>query len=321
VFVWSDWDRPQFFSSYVKRYGEPKFSIFGDEDEALGKLRTGYRPDATQFCSYKINAFKAADVLQPIDVGRLSNWAGLVPYLKDLPEAVIEGNRYWVPNDWGTTAITYRADLCQPAEESWSLLWDERYSGRLAIFDSIVDGVMVAAIMAGAADPFAMNADEVARTEELLRRQRPLLRYYAASQTDVVNGLASGEIVAATTWQSGFALLAQQGLDVRFMRPRERPMTWVCGIGIVKDTPENKLDEVYALIDSVLSIETGLALIESFGHGAAQAASFDLASDELLASKGLARDPQAYLSSGILQRPVANQEELTMMFDRIKSGL
>jgi len=321
VFVWSDWDRPAFFGSYVAEYGEPKFAIFGDEDEALGKLRTGYRPDATQFCTVKINAFKAADVLQPIDVARLKNWDGIIPYLKDLPEAIIEGNRYWVPNDWGSTSITYRADLCEPREQSWGLLWDERYAGRLALFDSIIDGVMVAAIMAGSVDPFNMTPEEVVRTEELLRKQRGLLRYYGASQTDIVNGLASGEIVAATTWQSGYSALVDQGVDVRFMQPKEGLMTWVCGIGIVKDTPEEKLEEVYKLIDSVISAETGLALIQEFGHGAVQQASFDLASDELLAAKGLTRNAEAYLSSGIRQLPVVNQEELVLSFDRIKSGL
>lgn len=321
VLVWSDWNKPEFFGSYVARYGQPKFSIFGDEDEALGKLRTGYRPSATQFCSYKIAAFHAAEVLQPIDTARLANWNGVIPYLKDIPGAVIDGQRFWIPNDWGTTAITYRADLCEPAGDSWRLLWDERYSGRMAIFDNVIDGVMIAAILSGAKNPFAMTPDEVAATEKLLRQQRNLMRFYAASQTDVVNGLASGEIVAGTTWQSGYALLVEQGLNVRFMTPKEGQMTWVCGIGIVKDTPAKKLDEVYALLDSVISPETGLNLIKEFGHGPASAAPFQTVGDDLLASKGLKRDPDAYLRSGILQRPVTNQEELTMLFDRIKLGL
>ena len=44
--------------------------------------------------------------------------------------------------------------------------------------DSLIDGVMVAAIYGGAKDPFNMTPDEVEVTRELLRKQLPLLRYW-----------------------------------------------------------------------------------------------------------------------------------------------
>ena len=52
--------------------------------------------------------------------------------------------------DWGQASILYRTDLVDIEEESWGLLWDERYAGRLAMIDSLIHGVMVAAIYAGA---------------------------------------------------------------------------------------------------------------------------------------------------------------------------
>ena len=97
------------------------------------------------------------------------------------------------------------------------------------MIDSLIDGVMVAAIYIGAKDPYNMTPDEVATTKEALQEQIPLLRFYSNSMTEVEQALASGELVAAVTWNASALELSNQGLPVRFMVPKEGAMTWTCG--------------------------------------------------------------------------------------------
>ena len=68
------------------------------------------------------------------------------------------------------------------------------------MIDSLIDGVAVAAIYAGV-DPWNIDTPEkVERVAEALRLQRPLLRMYTNDMTTVEQALASGELVAAVTW-------------------------------------------------------------------------------------------------------------------------
>ena len=133
--------------------------------EAFAKIMAGARYDVSHPCSYKVEIWRDAGILQPIDVSQLGHWADIVPSLKQIPGMTTDdGDVYFVASEWGHTSVLYRADLVDPKyqeDETWGLLWDERYAGRMSMADSLIDGVMVAAIYGGAKDPFNMTDAEV----------------------------------------------------------------------------------------------------------------------------------------------------------------
>ena len=322
VFTWSGYEDDGFMGAYMAKYdGEkPNFSFWGDEEEAFAKMRAGFKPDITAPCSYKIPHWNDAGILQPIDSSRLSNWSEQIKSLTEVPGTIINGDRMWVCEDWGQTSITYRTDLVDIEEESWGLMWDKRYAGRLSMIDSLIDGVMVAAIYGGAKDPYNMTTEEVAMAKKLLQEQLPLLRFYSNSMTDVEQALASGELVAAVTWNSSALELTNQGLPVRFMVPKEGAMTWTCGLSLMTAADPAKLDRSYAVIDSYLSKESGYWEIIEWGYGHANARAFDNVTDEQLKARGLTNDPDALIKSGIFQEPIGNEPELQTMFEEVKAG-
>ena len=321
VFTWSGYEDDGFMGSYIEAYGEkPNFSFWGDEEEAFAKMRAGFEPDVTAPCSYKINHWNDAGMLAEIDSDRLTNWSEQIPSLTNVPDTIHDGKRLWICEDWGQTSITYRTDLVDIEEESWGLVWDERYAGRLSMIDSLIDGVMVAAIYIGAADPYNMTPDEVATTKEALQKQLPLLRFYSNSMTDVEQALASGELVAAVTWNSSALELSNQGLPVRFMVPKEGAMTWTCGLSLMSWADPAKLDRSYAVLDSYISKESGYWEITEWGYGHANARAFDNVTDEELAARGLSNDPDALINSGIFQAAIGNEPELQAMFEEVKAG-
>jgi spermidine/putrescine transport system substrate-binding protein len=321
VFTWEGYEAPELHASYTEKYGEdPNFTFFGDEEEAFAKIRAGFTPDIVMPCSYKVAIWRDAGIIQPIDETRLSNFPDCIETLKNVPNMVVDGKRSWVCMDWGQTSITYREDLVDIQEESWGLLWDERYRGRLSMMDSLIDGVMVAAIYGGAKDPFNMTEDEVAKTRELLREQLPLLRYYANSPTDIENALASGELVAGVTWNDSYTRLKDSGVPVKFMKPKEGAMTWTCGICLSSSADPAKIDRAYDFINSMISPEAGAFEIVDFGYGHANRKAYALVDEETLAARGLTRDPEDLLNSGIFQEPIGNEPELQTMFEEVKTG-
>ena len=322
LFTWEGYEEPPFHQQYVNKHGEmPNFSFFGDEEEAFAKIRAGFKPDLVQPCSYKVELWKDAGILQPIDTSRLSNFDDLIPGLKTIPGMVIDGVDYCVCSDWGQTSVIYREDLVDIEEESWTLLWDPRYTGRLTMQDNLIDGVMVAAIVAGAADPFNMTDAEVAKTKELLAEQLPLLRNYVSSSTELQQMLASGEIVAGVGWNDSFSALKAEGVPVKFMNPKEGLMTWTCGLSILSAADPAKLDKTYDMIDSMISPEAGAFEMMDFGYGHANSKAYDLLTEEELAGVGLTRDPQKQISDGIFQEPIGNESVLQPMFDEVRAGI
>jgi spermidine/putrescine transport system substrate-binding protein len=185
------------------------------------------------------------------------------------------------------------------------------------VIDGATDTVPVTAIYAGI-DPFNMSQEELDMVADLLREQRPLLRFYTDDMTSVAQALASGELVAAMTWDDTAASLKAEGVPVEFMKPKEGVLTWVCGMALLKDVPH--LDKAYDLIDAMIDPSAGEYLITEYGYGHSNAKSFELVSDERLAELGLPKDPTELLYSGVFFRLFKEHEKTITMFEEVKAG-
>lgn len=322
-FTWSGYDIPELFPAYIKKYGVPPDTpVFGDAEEAFTKIRAGYQVDVTHPCSTDVGRWRDAGALQPIDTARLSNWPDVFPRMKTLRNIQEGGKQWFVPFDWGQTSITYRTDLVdlKGKPESWGILWDERYKGRLSVIDSAEDTWWCAAIYAGVDVNNITDAD-LAKVKALLEKQRPLLRFYQSDMTTVEQALASGEIVAAMTWNSSPLTLSKNGIPVRFAEPKEGALTWVCGLVLVKDAPH--YDKAHDLIDAMISVESGVYLITEDGYGHSNEKAFDAVDEDALLARGLSKHPLEILNKGVFVQAVS--PELKTKIERdwsdIKAGV
>lgn len=322
-FTWGGYDIPELFGAYKEKHGElPNFSIFGGSEEALTKMRGGFVVDVSHPCNQALPRWVASGLFQPVDVSRLSNWADVMPELVDLPGNDAEGGNVWMaPFDWGQTSITYRTDLFElEGEETWDMLWDERYSGRLGSLASGADAWWCGAIKAGIDFDNIDSPEAFEAIAAVMRAQRPLIRTYTDDTTTLEQALSSGEMVAAMTWNSSAALLKSEGIPVKFAKPKEGALTWVCGAVIHKDAPN--VDRAYDVIDSLLSVETGKFMINDYGYGHANSKSFDAFDEATLQGLGLSKNPLDILQAGHFQQPQTQEWETKMnaMFEEIKAG-
>lgn len=319
LFTWEGYEVPELHKAYVKKHGaSPKFPIFADEDEAFQKMRAGFTPDLAHPCTYNVPRWRDAGLLQPIDTSRLSNWGDVIPSLKKIDGTRKDGKQWFVPFDWGNTSILYRTDLVDIKEESWGLMWDKRYKGRLSTFGSIDETVVYAAIYAGV-NPWNMSKRDLAKVRKLLAKQRPLIRFYAEDEASIEQAMASGEIVAASTWNSAAATLKGEGVPVKFMNPKEGIMTWVCGLVLHKKA--TNVDKAYDLIDAMLAPEAGVFMVTDYGLGHANAKTFQQAGDEAIQAAGLSRDVEAFLKKGVFSDQFKDRDVVTSMFEEVKAGI
>ena len=326
-YTWGGYEVPEMHGAYIAKHGEsPRFSLWGDEEEAEAKLRAGFKPDVGMPCSYKVKKWNDFGCLKAIDTSRLEHWNDVLEPLKNVPDMIIDGKQLMVCAWWGLTSVTFRTDLApeyvDPATHTWGILWDPKYKGRLAMIDSLIDGVMVAAIYSGATDPFNMTPAEVAVVKKLMQEQRPLLRFYSNDVTTWNQSLASGELIAAATWNDTILTLKNEGLPVEFMNPKEGPMTWTCGIVHFTMGDPAMDDRADDLIDAFLSPDTGVFWVMEYGMGHGNAKTYDSISGEDMTKRGLTPgNIEEYISSGIFQATIMNEPELQAMYEEVKAGM
>jgi len=317
-FTWDGYELPDFHKSFEASHPNSfNISKFGDDDEAFTKVKAGFRPDLAHPCYDKVVRWKEAGLIEPIDTTNLKNWGKIFPILRNLP-GLVEGNNTWmVPWDWGNTSITYRTDLIKSPELSWKMLWDKQYSGKIATIDAVHDTPVVAALLAGV-DPFHMNDADIAKAKKVLEAQRPLVKMYTTDMTSVEQALASGELVAAMTWNASAVNLKKQGVPVSFMNPKEGMLTWVCGFVMIKGTPHKNL--AYDFINSRLDTDSGKALVENYGYGSSNSAAMAAVGEAKLKELQLPTDPDTMLKTTVFTQPINNNEKVTKMFEQVKAG-
>jgi len=324
AFTWGGFDVPELYQDYLEKHGDsPDFAIFGAPEDGLTRLRSGFAADLIHPCMGNVPRWRSTGLFQPIDTSRLSNWPDVIPSLYQEPHNLedADGGVWQVPFDWGQTSITYRTDLVElEGEESWNILWDERYAGRIGMLASGDDAWWCAAIKAGV--PFdQINTDEAFDAiAEVLRAQRPLVRTYTDDTTSLNQALASGEMVAAMTWNSSAVELTFEEVPVRFAQPKEGALTWVCGFMMTENAPYP--DSAYDVLDALLSVSAGEFLTGDYGYGHSNARVLDLFDDEDLAALTLSRDPADILDAGHRSTPQPPEWSARMntLYEQIKAG-
>lgn len=321
-FTWGGFDIPEYFEEYIAKRGElPNFAVYGSAEEALQKLQSGFVPDIALPCISDVPRWSSTGLFQPIDPTRLSNWPDVLPELYSEPYNMVEGRPWLLPFYWGQTSIAYRTDLFDlQGEESWDMLWDARYAGQLGSLAGGGDVWWCAAIKAGV--PFAqIHTDEAfEKIAAVLREQRPLIRVYTDDTTSLDTALASGELVASLAWNSSVVSLATQGVPVKFAKPKEGALTWVCGMMLLKDAP--KIDSAYDVLDSLISESSALFNMRGYGYGGVNRKAFNSVTEEELNALGLSKDVNSILNAGHFGIPQTAEwdQRMTQTWEQIKLG-
>lgn len=321
---WTGYDTQEYFESYVGKHGSgPNFSTFAGEEEALAKVRAGFAADVMHPCNYSVGRFVEAGLTVPIDTARLSNWKDVFPALQTAAGVVVDGNVVMAPADWGNASIAYRPDLIGDAfkdGETWGIFYDDAFAGKVSMLDDplvIGIGQMVKGMSYQEAN--LLVGEKLQAAKAFGAKAVNNSRFLWTDATELQQGLASGEIVAAYAWNDTVKNLKAQGIEAVYAKPKEGYFTWFCGMTILNS---GKADAAlaYDFIDAWLSPETGKMLIEGSGYGHANMKSFEISDPEMVKSMGIT-DPVEHMKNAILfePQPSAVVNEQTKVWEEIKA--
>jgi len=304
------------FAAYVKKYpkNKPKFTYMTNEADALAKIQAGLRPDIFRPYVGWTKFFATSGLVQPWTPSLIKNFKNLNPFM--VKAGQYQGKQYGIPDDWGFDAILYRTDKVKPKSKSWGLLFDERYSGKIAWFDDI--GMLtVAGLYLRFPNPWDQTDAQLKQSQKLLISKKHVARLLWSSEPDLWGAFGGGDIWIAYAWPNDWVQMKKKGLPVVYMHPREKPVAWVGMFMLLKGSSRPQLAHAY--VDAWSSAKSGKWLEDTYGYGHANTKARPSSSD-LLRALQLTNPKAVTLPNAYLDRDIPRRSVYAKYWEEVKAS-
>ncbi len=221
-------------------------TAFTSSDDLLAKLKAGGGNvyDVISPSGDMAGLVVENGMAEPIDLEHISAWSEIPDTFK-LDDMEKDGNTYGVPFLWGPDYVMYNADKITEPIKSWTELWDEEYSGKLALHNDVSNIYMIGLIDGITKDdPLAiynMDSDQLADAQERLTDLNSHVRKYWDAGGELEDLFKNGEIDIAVGWPSTLKDLQDSGMNMGWCIPKEGCTGWFDRWMIVKDAKQVQL--------------------------------------------------------------------------------
>lgn len=266
---WEGYADQSFVADFEKESGcKVTATYVGSNDDFAPKLAAGgglY--DIVSVSADTTGVLVAAGLVEPLDVSRIERFNEIYPLFRDAKGINSDGKVWGVPLTWGSIPLMYRTDKITEEPDSYAALWDEKYKGRVALWDD-KSAIFNTARLLGYNNVYDLTDEQLEAVKKKLIAGKPMLRKYWTTAGELVNLYASGEVWISNTW-GGFqvAELQKQGIPVKEFLPKEKADGWVDNWQIVKGSPNS--DCAYKYINFILSPRGQCGVSSVTGYSAA----------------------------------------------------
>jgi spermidine/putrescine-binding protein len=221
--------------------------------------------DLVQIAGPFVSVLAQNGMLEPVDFAKIPNAGHMFPQF-DKPDYTLgsDGKHYGVPFVWGYDSLLYNADHI-PESDSFGVLYDEKYKGRIGIRDDAFFGISTAALYLGKRSPFELNVSEIQEVKRFLISRKPVFRTFWNSFSDVVTLMKNRDIWATAAWLPMYWVLSQsEKMNVRYPIPKEGAPGWVACFVIPKGSRTNEAN--HRFINWMLSAEWAAPIARDKGY-------------------------------------------------------
>lgn len=317
VFDYSGFEDPAFHTKYAEKNGDqPSFAFFGEEDEALQKLVSGFKADVSHVCAGSVKKWEASGIIEPWDTSKITEFAQLDSNL--LGNDVAAESAYFIPTDFGSTATAYNTDEVPEADvKTLQVFKDPKYMGRMTLPDNVDDAYALAYLATGTTDWTSATDAQFEAASAWLREVHPNLRTYWTDPAELAQLMATGEVLIAWAWNETYPTLADEGFPIGFEREAtEGSSLWLCGYVNLKDGPGSE-EKAYDYLNGFLDASNAAVLMDA-GYGISNTEGLATLGDEALIAGGLEPIEAPILAQ--LPMSVELRAKQSEEFEKIKAG-
>lgn len=191
---------------------------------------------------YMIQRMIQEDLLSELNFDNIPNISNIGQTYLEQSKDFDPENRYSVPYCWGTVGILYNKTMVDEPIDSWSVLWDEKYTDNILMQNSVRDAFAVALKLSG----YSINStdlDELTEAKELLIDQKPLVQAYVVDQ--VRDKMINNEAAIGVIY-SGEAIYTQiENPNLEYVIPKEGSNVWIDSWVIPKSAKNKENAEAF----------------------------------------------------------------------------
>ncbi len=263
--TWPNYFNPANFETFKKDFGaEVQVSVFGSNEEMLAKLQAGGTGwDVFVPTNYTISTYVELDLIQPLDLSRLPNFAEKYYTKRFIEPGTVDGKVYAVPKNWGTTGFVLNRKKVTSNPTTWKEFWDlskTSATGRVMVHDyqltTIGNALKYFGYSFNSVDP-----KELADAEKLLLDVKPHL---FAINSDYQPSMRSGDAWMSVAWTGDGLQLNRDIPEIDYVLGKEGGELWSDFYAIPKGAPH--LDAAYAFINFLIDPEINAKEVSVHGY-------------------------------------------------------
>lgn len=238
LFSWADYLPRSVKASFKKEYGvEIAESNYDSNEELLAKLMAGSRGyDVIVPDNITVHIMIQQKLLQPLRMDLLPNYKNIMEmYQRPGYNEDDDGNLYSIPYQWGTSGIGVRKDIIGKPVDSWNIMWDETYKGRITMLNDYRETIGVG-LKLGGHSLNSTSQEELDEATQKMIEQKPLVKAYDSVNTRRL--LVEGTPLCHG-W-TGYVLAAYKQLGpekIEYALPKEGYMIWCDNAAIPVGAP------------------------------------------------------------------------------------
>ena len=193
-----------------------QYSTYDSNEIMYSKLANGgITVDVIIPSDYMIGRMVQEGMLEELNFSNIPNYQYIDDSFKNTsydPE-----NKYSVPYTWGTVGIIYNTKYVDEADVTgWELLWNEKYAGKILMFDNSRDAFGIAEYLLG----YDVNTTDEAELQDCaakLAEQKPVVQQYVMDQ--IFDAMENEEAWIAPYYAGDYLTMVEENPDLAFYRP------------------------------------------------------------------------------------------------------
>ena len=193
-----------------------QYSTYDSNEIMYSKLANGgITVDVIIPSDYMIGRMVQEGMLEELNFDNIPNYQYIDDSFKNTsydPE-----NKYSVPYTWGTVGIIYNTKYVDEADVTgWELLWNEKYAGKILMFDNSRDAFGIAEYLLGY-DVNTIDETELQDCAAKLAEQKPVVQQYVMDQ--IFDAMENEEAWIAPYYAGDYLTMVEENPDLAFYRP------------------------------------------------------------------------------------------------------
>jgi len=222
----------------------PNISELAGNAEGFAKLKEvgGQLDKISGDAMWVPDAYYKEGLIEPFDINELKVSSQLYSFARQFPYWTKPEGYLAYPFGWSPISIYYNVAKVSPAPDSWGVLLDPKYKGRIVVENQPEEIVAYMGKTAGFDDVYNMTDEQLATVKGLLEQLKPNVLKFAQQATDSVNSITSEEAWLITgNLGNEDRVKDAGGPEIKGFIPKEGTVGWHDGQMIVKEGANKSL--------------------------------------------------------------------------------